>query len=631
MTTNNKYEYPVFDYVRSVEQDAPQTVRRPVVIVGAGPIGVSAAIDLSLQGIPSVVLDDDNTVSIGSRAICYAKRALEIWDRLGCAKPLIDKGVTWQVGKVFHRNDLAYTFDLLPESDHKTPAFINLQQYHLEETLVNRANACDDVEIRWKNKVVNVEQHDDYVTVTIDTPDGQYTLECDYLIAADGVCSQVRRILGLDFIGQVFEDRFLIADVIMKADFPAERWFWFDPPFHSGQSVLLHKQADDVWRIDFQLGWDADPEVEKQPERVIPRIKAMLGEEHEFDLEWVSVYTFQCRRLEKFRHGRILFAGDAAHQVSPFGARGANSGVQDTDNLAWKLKLVIEGNAPDSLLDSYSDERVFAADENLMNSTRSTEFITPKGTISKAYRSAVLEMAKTEEGTTRPLVNSGRLSLPATLSDSYLNNVDKGDFQGLMVAGAPCTDAPINGDGWLLDTLGNRFIGLYFADSLADVESSLFTSLSTTAIPVTPYVIVPQGQGGELAGVTVIEDSKGLARERYDAQAGTYYLIRPDQHVAARFRQFNAQAVSEALAVTTCNTVSTEIPPVENTTPVGHLHRTAQIKNPDDFYEKLIDSFHDLDEQQAQIVNAKLTLLLANHIGDSQVLEEALALASASE
>ena len=194
--------------------------------------------------------------------------------------------------------------------------------------------------------------------------------------------------------GKVFQDRFLIADVVMKADFPAERWFWFDPPFHPGQSVLLHREADNVWRIDFQLGWDADPELEKLPERVIPRIRAMLGPEREFELEWVSVYTFQCRRMQKFRHGRVLFAGDAAHQVSPFGARGANSGIQDTDNLAWKLKLVLEGLAPDRLLDSYSEERVAAADENLLNSTRSTDFITPKSQVSKDFRNAVLGLTR---------------------------------------------------------------------------------------------------------------------------------------------------------------------------------------------------------------------------------------------
>ena len=171
--------------------------------------------------------------------------------------------------------------------------------------------------------------------------------------------------LGLDFVGRVFEDNFLIADVTMEADFPTERWFWFDPPFNKGQSALLHKQPDGVWRIDLQLGWDIDKEEERKPENVIPRLKAMLGNEVEFDLDWVSIYTFQCRRMERFLHNRVIFAGDSAHQVSPFGARGANSGIQDVDNLCWKLAAVIQGQAPESLLESYDSERVFAADEIL--------------------------------------------------------------------------------------------------------------------------------------------------------------------------------------------------------------------------------------------------------------------------
>ena len=209
----------------------------------------------------------------------------------------------------------------------------------------------------------------------------------------------------------------------MKADFPAERWFWFDPPFHPNQSVLLHMQPDNVWRIDFQLGWNADPVEAVKPENVLPRIRALLGPDTQFDLEWVSVYTFACERMDAFRHGRVVFAGDSAHRVSPFGARGANSGVQDAENLAWKLKLVTDGLAPETLIDTYSAEREHAADENILNSSRATDFITPKSEISRSFRNAVLNLAKTHPFA-RSLVNSGRLSLPATYADSPLNTPD---------------------------------------------------------------------------------------------------------------------------------------------------------------------------------------------------------------
>ena len=302
-----------------------------------GPIGLAAAIDLALHGIDFILVDDNNTVSVGSRAICYAKRALEILDRLGCGDAICARGIEWKVGKVFFHDELAYQFDLLPEPGHKRPAFVNLQQYHLEECMVARLAELGHG-VRWKNKAVGIEARDDGVRVDVETPDGRYAIEADYVIAADGARSALRDLMGLEWKGQVFRDRFLIADVHMKGEFPTERWFWFDPPFHPGQSVLLHRQADDVWRIDFQLGWDADPEEEKKPERVIPRIRAMLGDDRPFELEWVSVYTFQCRRLDRFVHGRVLFAGDAAHQVSPFGARGANSGFQDTDNLVLEAR-----------------------------------------------------------------------------------------------------------------------------------------------------------------------------------------------------------------------------------------------------------------------------------------------------
>jgi len=528
------YDYPEFTYRRSADQASGAVRRHPVIVVGGGPVGLSAAIDLAVQGVPVVVLNEGRTVSVGSRAVCYAKRALEIWDRLGCAGPMVDKGVIWKTGKLFRRDREIYRFDLLPEDGHKMPAFINLQQYYLEEFLVRRAGEAG-VEIRWREKVTAVEPADDHVRLTVETPQGSYALEADWLIAADGARSFSRRALGLEFKGQVFNDRFLIADVVMKADFPPERWFWFDPPFHPRQSTLLHMQADNVWRIDFQLGPNADPEEEKKPERVIPRLRAMLGEDTEFDLEWVSVYTFQCRRLDKFRHGRVLFAGDSAHQVSPFGARGANSGVQDTDNLVWKLKAVIEGKAPEALLDSYDTERVYAADENLLNSTRSTDFITPKSEASRAFRDAALDLAE-KHPFARRLVNSGRLSLPATYANSPLNTPDEDEFEGAMAPGRPAADAPVEiggRPGWLLNLLGSSFKLLCFGAAPGVLE--------VDGVTVTPLL-----SGRDF------EDTEGLAMQRYDGKPGTVYLIRPDQHVAARWRAYDEAklraAVNRALA-----------------------------------------------------------------------------------
>ena len=552
------YNYPKFEYRTPPEIASGQILKVPVVVVGAGPVGLGAALDLQLHDIPVLLLDEDDTVSIGSRGVCYAKRALEILDRYDVGEAVCNKGVSWNVGRTFFREEEVYNFNLVPEPDHHRPGMVNLQQYYLEEYMATRAASRPNVELRWKNKVVSVTQTGKTVTLKVETDDGFYTVETDWLIAADGARSPIRRMLGLEVEGKIFMDRFLIADVVMKADFPAERWFWFDPPFHPGQSVLLHKQADSVFRIDFQLGWDADPEEEKKPENVLPRIKAMLGDEREFELEWVSVYTFQCRRMGRFNHGRVLFVGDAAHQVSPFGARGANSGLQDADNLGWKLKLVIDGKAPERLLDSYSEERVFAADENLMNSTRSTDFITPKSKVSRTFRNAVLGLAK-NHAFGRALVNSGRLSVPAFLTGSTLNTPDEAGaaFAGRMLPGAPMDDAPLrdNGDAcWLLDKVGNRFIALYFTDDAAVLPAptlAALAGLSCDGIAVQPLLI--SARPGRAGDIPVLEDPRGIAAQRYDAKPGTVYLVRPDQHVAARWRTLDASKVKAAVARATCN------------------------------------------------------------------------------
>lgn len=526
---NKIFEIPLYPYSRSPDQNAAAPVRRKVVVVGAGPVGLAAAIDLVQQGGEVVVLDDNDRVSFGSRAICFAKRPLEILDRLGCGEPMVQKGVQWNVGKVFFDDRQVYEFNLLPEDGHRRPAFINLQQYYFEEYLVDRVRELQaegaPIELRGGNKVLNVEEKGDHVALTVDTPEGAYALEADWLIACDGAGSPIRQMMGLDFVGRVFEDNFLIADVIMDADFPTERWFWFDPPFNRGQSALLHKQPDGVWRIDLQLGWDIDKEEEKKPENVIPRLKAMLGDEVKFDLEWVSIYTFQCRRMEKFRHGRVIFAGDSAHQVSPFGARGANSGLQDTDNLCWKLKLVIEGKAPQSLLESYDVERIQGADENILNSSRSTDFITPKSEISRIFRDAVLDLSERVEFA-RPLVNSGRLSVPCTYDGSPLNGPDCGAMPARTRPGSPAVDAPVAG-GWLLSQLNGGF-------RLLTIDADAPETLEEGGIAVTRLALSA-------------EESHQLA-ERYLGKAkSAVYLIRPDQHVAARWESYDEAALRAAI------------------------------------------------------------------------------------
>ena len=550
------YTPPVYPYRKPPELAAAPR-HWPVIVAGAGPVGLTAAIDLALRGVDVLVLDEDDTVSVGSRAICWSKRTLEILDRLGCGERLVEKGVSWNVGRVFFRDEQIFQFDLLPESGHRRPSFINLQQYHVEQFLVEHVCSLPGAELRWRHKVVGVAPNDDRVTLRVATPDGEYTIHADWLIVADGSKSPIRGLLGLESEGQVFHDRFLIADIHMTSNFPAERRFWFDPPFHRHQSALLHRQADDVWRVDFQLGPDADPDEEKKPERVLPRLRAMLGEDVRFEIEWASVYSFQCRRMRSFRHGRLLFVGDAAHVVSPFGARGANSGIQDVDNLGWKLELVLEGLAPERLLDSFDVERTAAADENIRNSTRSTDFITPKSNMSRIFRDAVLMLSK-RHPFARRLVNSGRLSLPSTFRDSPLNTPDAEGFAGTMAPGAPAADAPVTGarGAWLLDYLCDGFTLLLFTGrAVSPTLLHELAALGSAAIPCNS-VLVGAAEGTLPEGVRQILDPTGLLAERYDARPGTAYLFRPDQHVCARWRSFDAAHVRESIALATCQPIA---------------------------------------------------------------------------
>jgi 3-(3-hydroxy-phenyl)propionate hydroxylase len=557
-----------FDYQRlSLPYSAPAEcraagiARRLVIVVGGGPVGLTLAIDLARYGTPVLLVDDDDKLSSGSRAICFAKRTLEIWDRLGCCSAFTGKGVSWKTGKVFFRDRQVYAFDLLPEEGHCHPAFVNLQQYYAEGFLYEHARAQPNLEMRWKNRVVGVEQTPECVVAAVETPDGRYRIACDYLVACDGSRSPVREMLGLTSKGQEFRDRFLIADVKMHADLPVERRFWFDPPFHRGGSALMHRQPDDVWRIDFQLGWDADPVAERQPERVIPRIRAMLGDDVPFELVWCSVYTFACTRMEHFRHGRVLFAGDSAHGVSPFGARGANSGVQDAENLAWKLHYVVRGDATADLLDSYASERERAADENIAHSTRSADFLTPHGEVSRIFRDAVLSLAQ-DHPFARRLVNSGRLSTATTLVDSPLNTPDADRFAGAMVPGAAAADAPVITEGrrdWFLHQIGGRFAAVHFAASTEEAGARAFCrafgggsrdfGVDVDALLVTSSVAPANATSATKdPRPRVLVDAQRLLASRYDATPGTTYLLRPDQHVCARWREFDAAALQAAIA-----------------------------------------------------------------------------------
>ncbi len=525
------YDYAPYPFVAPLGLSETEP-RHPVAIVGAGPIGLAMAIDLAQRGVKTVVLDDNNVVSVGSRAICWAKRTLEIFDRLGVGERMLEKGVTWKVGRQFHGHDEVYAFDLLPEDGHKYPAFINLQQYYVEEYLIDRAREFPDlIDLRFKNNVTSHEDMGDHVQLSVDTPEGPYTLEADWYIACDGAGSPTRERMGLSFEGQTFQEQFLIADIEMEdspfgdQDVP-ERWFWFDPPFHPGKSALLHMQPDNIYRIDLQLDVDADAKQEATEEKVLPRIKAIVGDKP-FKLDWMSVYKFRCIKLDEFVHGRVVFVGDSAHVVSPFGARGGNGGIQDVDNLGWKLAAVLQGHASDQLIHTYHDERSHGSAENILNSSRSTNFMTPKTPMEALFRAEALRLAH-DQPFAQKLLNSGRLSMPCSLEGFDLQTPGSAQIEpGRSAVDAPLSDTEGN-DNWLIEEVQGQFTLVGFGDiSLPEVRGLKRIGINQRA--KYPCFTAPANH----------------AIRRYGSEIA--YLFRPDGHVCAVFRTPTPQDITAAM------------------------------------------------------------------------------------
>jgi 3-(3-hydroxy-phenyl)propionate hydroxylase len=374
---SGNFEYPIYPFHPPPELRENRIGHHQVVIVGGGLAGLTAAADFGVRGIPCVLLDDNNTVSLGSRSIAQGKRTMEIATRLGISERMVPKGISWSKGNTLIQDKLLYSFDLSAEGKEKYQAFLCLPQYYVEAILVERISEFAHVDLRWSSRVNAIKQDTRSARLTVETPAGQYEIEADWVIACDGVRSSVRRLLGVPFEGDKFVENFVICDVKMVFNFPPQRMFWFDPTFDKSNISLMHQQPDSIWRVDWQLGPNDDPVDESKPEKVNKRLETMFGPDVPFETQFASIYSFEVRRVPNFRVDRVLFAGDAAHQLSPFGGgRGGNSAIQDVDNLVWKLAHVVRGNAPERLIDSYHDERAPVADENMQLSAARRNFST---------------------------------------------------------------------------------------------------------------------------------------------------------------------------------------------------------------------------------------------------------------
>ena len=530
------YELPSWPFVAPPELGSERVVRHPIVIVGAGPAGLTLACDLARRGVRALLLDEDDTVGVrgaSSRGICYAQKSLEIFARLGIYERVAQKGITWSFGRTFSDRQEVYNFNLQTDSVSVQPPFINLQQFYIEWFLVERILELGLTELRWKNRVTQVTPLADGVRVEVDTPAGRYTIDADHLVDASGANSPIRTQLGIDAHPSRSTDRWCISDVRFKKPLPTERWTWVDAPFNEGRAVWQHLMGDGVWRIDYQMPEDCDTAHISKAEVAGARLRAQLGPGVEFEFVWIGPYGYRDHLLDDFRHGRILFIGDSAHVVSPFGARGGNSGIQDAANLGWKLALVAQGQAGDALLDTYDAERRPAAMENLRVTSRSARFLAPRTPAEHTLRRAVVALAS-RHAFARALVNTGRMSVandyPAaphlpegarTVQNLPLRHLD----------GTPTT---------LMELLaeGTHCLGLWFAPDRAQAGAAADIAAS---LPLRLVAV-----GGDSALPTLQPDPR-LARHFGEPPKGSLLVVRPDAYRAALLKDPTPASISAAV------------------------------------------------------------------------------------
>jgi 3-(3-hydroxy-phenyl)propionate hydroxylase len=533
------YELPVYPFVPPPELAGGQRKRYPIVIVGGGLSGLTLGCDLAGRGIDSVLLDEDDTIGVrgaSSRGIVYAQKTLEIFARLGTYARVKEKGVTWSVGKTLAGDDVVYSFNLQLESASEQPPFINLQQFYIEWFLVDRIRELGHCELRWKNRVTKVEASRDCAIVAVETPAGPYVLEAEWLIDATGVNSGIRQGFGLETHTARLADRWCITDVRFREKFPTERWTWVEAPFNENRGVWQHLMGDDVWRLDYQMASDCDPEYVSRRDVAEARLRAHLGD-REFELVWVGPYAYRDHLLDDFRHGRVFFMGDAAHVVSPFGARGGNSGIQDAFNLGWKLALVRKRQAPEALLDTYDAERQPAARQNLEVTSRTSRFLAPQSAAERTLRRAVIGLAR-EHAFARPLVNSGRLSVANPYPDSPAVTA-----AGWSVQNVPIT-LPGGARGSLVELarqVGTVFIGILYQPTRGHALAE-FARIEATGLPFRFFVCGPGGIG----------DPEGRLAAVLKAEPDTFALVRPDLYVGALVRNANAAQAEGALRRALC-------------------------------------------------------------------------------
>lgn len=517
----------------------------PVLIAGGGPVGLTLAALLARHGVRSLVAEADEGYCTGSRAICISRRSIEILGWIGADRPLVDKGLSWVGGRSHFRDREVLHFRMPSDPSERYAPMVNIQQYYVEQFAHEACRRHADLaDVRWGLRVADLQPRSEGVDVELIDAQGQtQRVHTDWLVACDGGRSTVRERLGLALEGTQYEGRYVIVDIEQDTQRTVERLAWFDPPSNPGSTILMHRQPDRVWRIDYQIRDDEDPDEAVKPENVLPRVRShleMIGETAPWKPLWISIYNAKCLTLPSYRHGRVLFAGDAGHLVPIFGVRGLNSGLDDAGNLAWKLALVLQGQAGAALLDSYSVERVHATRENIAYGAKSTEFMAPPDAGFRLLREAALRLALEDERV-RPLVNP-RQTTPIAYLGSPLNTGEDAGPPGAR-AGDPAPEARLHGTQGpvhLTQLFGAGFVALAFGSGeWRDAPANR---------PGLAELQVWHLQRAGSARTHALVDADGEAWSRYGASEGDLVLVRPDGYILGRWGQARWPDLLRALA-----------------------------------------------------------------------------------
>jgi len=600
-------------YVYRYHEAAPLAPSRrcTVAIVGGGPVGLACALGLARQGVASVVVEADDSVCIGSRAACISRRSLEILGRLGGLPALLARGLPWSGGRSFWRDREVFRFSMPEHPDQRLPPMINLQQYYVEDALLAEVDAINrdrpgTIELLWATRVDALESHAAGVSLGLANARGRGAVEADWVLACDGGQSFVRNALGLALEGAAYSGRYAIVDILLPSGHPTERRAWFDPPWYRGGTVLMHRQPDDVWRIDWQLHAEDDGEEVLKPQNVhrfVQRHLDAIGEGHlPWEAVWSSIYRAGAMTLDRYRHGRILFAGNAAHAMPIFGVRGLNSGLDDADNLAWKLAAVVHGRAADALLDSYSRERLLAFHVNASHARRSTEFMSPPTRGFDLLREAALSLSEGERGIAE-LINPRQTS-PIAYAGSGLNQPDHADdtWRGGPAPGEVLQEMPVGGPiGHITQVVGPGFVLVHFGPPAARALPE--------GVRMVPVLGAPDSSWPD-----AVIDPQGRLARAYDAPVGASYLIRPDGHVAARWKRSSPEAIAGAYRRALGHAANAAQPlPIPDTA-------TARER----LYVRLADGVTAAGVARESLYLARLALLLFERLGDEAVAAAAI-------